>query len=617
MVGTIEQNWGPPCGGAQGHAERMKPPAPLLSRLMTVGLLALAAIWATVHSPTIFFDHQILLGYSLGIFALLQFGWLGLPVGVASALSTITLWGHPWAALILLLQLLWLQLFLSHFNGNPSERGNGRIVLATIAFWLVIGLPLRSVLYSGLLQVDLSTAMALSFKEAVVSVVDAALALLLYLVLQLSQRRGRPTVLSLRGLVFTVLLLMISLPGVLIITVLGQQVTDRAIVESSLRLEQRAEAVAFLLSSRDNTLPSKSDLQPWPQGLAFALEGHDGRRLISDPSLFASLQEGFSPSVDNVRMPNGLTLLIPNRPISMLQRKMQGYWSYTRNVPGPWRRLTVVQPAGGDIAMLLASIRPALWILGILLIVAALVSEAITTLLASQFNRIVSSLTPLEISEDPEVMAARQITMPELQPTRLRELNRVVQLINHQARIFNQLSRQLQQSHARLRLYATTDDLTGLLNRRELIEKLEGLLAHPDRRRDGSLPALLFLDLDLFKEINDNFGHAAGDTVLRTVADRIRESLRIGDLAGRTGGDEMIVVLMAIPDLDTARGVARKIGATIAQPITGPQLHATITASIGVALAKPGETADALIARADQAMYAAKQGGRNQVITIA
>ncbi|MFU8884143.1 MAG: hypothetical protein ACNA8O_01645 [Cyanobacteriota bacterium] len=111
--------------------------------LMAVVLLSLAAIWATLNSPTIFFDQQIILGSSLGVFALLQFGWLGLPVGMASAFCTVAMWGHPWAALVMLLQLLWQQFFLSRFNGGTGERGNGRIVLATIIFWLLVGLPLK------------------------------------------------------------------------------------------------------------------------------------------------------------------------------------------------------------------------------------------------------------------------------------------------------------------------------------------------------------------------------------------------------------------------------------------------------------------------------------------
>lgn len=111
--------------GGQAGADGMKHSSQRVLSLLVVGMLALAAAWATLHSPTVFFDQQILLGSSLGVFALLQFGWLGVPVGVISALCTISLWGHPWAALAMVVQVVWQQLFLSRFNGGPSERGNG------------------------------------------------------------------------------------------------------------------------------------------------------------------------------------------------------------------------------------------------------------------------------------------------------------------------------------------------------------------------------------------------------------------------------------------------------------------------------------------------------------
>lgn len=163
---------------------------------------------------------------------------------------------------------------------------------------------------------------------------------------------------------------------------------------------------------------------------------------------------------------------------------------------------------------------------------------------------------------------------------------------------------------------ATTDELTGLLNRRALMEQLEELLTHPDRRRGGEGLAVLFCDLDHFKEINDRLGHAAGDVVLRAVADRIRHCIRSGDLAARMGGDELIVVLRGVTALPSALAIAEKLSDSIARPITAEEVNARITASIGVTMAQPDEDADALLNRADVAMYHAKQAGRNQVTPL-
>lgn len=163
---------------------------------------------------------------------------------------------------------------------------------------------------------------------------------------------------------------------------------------------------------------------------------------------------------------------------------------------------------------------------------------------------------------------------------------------------------------------ASTDELTGLLNRRALLEQLEALLAHPHCRRSNEQLALVFCDLDHFKEINDTLGHAAGDLVLRSVAERIHHCIRSGDLAARMGGDELIVVLRAIPNLESALTLAQKLLDTISQPIAAGEVNARITASIGVTLAQPTEDVDALLSRADVAMYEAKQAGRNRVIPI-
>ena len=167
-----------------------------------------------------------------------------------------------------------------------------------------------------------------------------------------------------------------------------------------------------------------------------------------------------------------------------------------------------------------------------------------------------------------------------------------------------------------LRQRASTDELTGLLNRRELLAQLETLLEQSDRRRSGERLGLLFCDLDLFKEINDSLGHAAGDLVLCSVADRIRSAVRNDDLVGRMGGDEMVVVLRSVADLDAAVTIAEAIAAAVCEPINGSQRQIVITASIGVTLARPTEDVDALMSRADVAMYAAKQAGRAQVIRL-
>ncbi|MCS5691431.1 GGDEF domain-containing protein [Cyanobium sp. FGCU-6] len=162
---------------------------------------------------------------------------------------------------------------------------------------------------------------------------------------------------------------------------------------------------------------------------------------------------------------------------------------------------------------------------------------------------------------------------------------------------------------------ARTDDLTGLLNRREALGRIDRLTTGEHRR--GQREALLFCDLDRFKGTNDHYGHAAGDLVLCAVAERIRGFLRAEDLAARVGGDELLVVLRGVQCKENALTIAEKIRSAVQEPVLTPAGAVQVSLSIGVTLVAPGEGTDALIARADAAMYEAKQEGRNRVIPIA
>jgi two-component system cell cycle response regulator len=161
---------------------------------------------------------------------------------------------------------------------------------------------------------------------------------------------------------------------------------------------------------------------------------------------------------------------------------------------------------------------------------------------------------------------------------------------------------------------AAIDPLTGLLNRRAGLLALDRLVAMT--RAQGQPLALLAIDIDGFKQANDTFGHAGGDAVLRTFAERIAGTLRANDLFARLGGDEFIIALPGSHEA-TSRLVAERIRRLIDgkefQPTPGDKLHCTV--SIGIAMAEPQDRVEtaALVNAADQAMYRAKSAGRNSV----
>ena len=164
-----------------------------------------------------------------------------------------------------------------------------------------------------------------------------------------------------------------------------------------------------------------------------------------------------------------------------------------------------------------------------------------------------------------------------------------------------------------LRLMALRDHVTGLPGRQAFEDSLAGSIALS--RDTGKPMAVIFVDLDGFKAVNDTLGHAFGDSVLVEVARRLRRAVRGEDIVSRYGGDEFIAVCDQCDEFD-ATVIAERLRLAIAEPIDGVPHELRVTASVGVALLTAPEaahTAEVIIALADQAMYAAKTGGRNRI----
>jgi diguanylate cyclase (GGDEF)-like protein len=153
---------------------------------------------------------------------------------------------------------------------------------------------------------------------------------------------------------------------------------------------------------------------------------------------------------------------------------------------------------------------------------------------------------------------------------------------------------------------AQRDPLTGLADRTFIMSRIESLLAG-DRAEDRRF-AVLFIDLDNFKQVNDSYGHLAGDRVLSEVAQRLAHALRAGDHIARFGGDEFVVLVEHVAEWDEIGPVVDRIRAALAEPIAVPDGMTTLGASIGVAEASHEfQTPEELLAAADRAMYASKR----------
>ncbi len=161
---------------------------------------------------------------------------------------------------------------------------------------------------------------------------------------------------------------------------------------------------------------------------------------------------------------------------------------------------------------------------------------------------------------------------------------------------------------------ATYDDLTGALKRAGAMTRLGDISSRP--HESGSATAVLFADVDGFKEVNDVWGHVAGDALLRTLSTRLRGVMRGTDSVARIGGDEFLIILEGIHDVAEAVTMAERMCVVARDPVPIPGGVVSITISMGVTLVAPGESADSVVHRSDSAMYAAKRGGRNRVVAV-
>jgi diguanylate cyclase (GGDEF)-like protein len=178
------------------------------------------------------------------------------------------------------------------------------------------------------------------------------------------------------------------------------------------------------------------------------------------------------------------------------------------------------------------------------------------------------------------------------------------------AATFNAMADVIATSHRDLTIQASHDALTGLANRAAFHSRLEAVLAQPERR-EGT--AVLFVDLDDFKDVNDGLGHTIGDEVLQAVATRLTTTVRPGDLVARLGGDEFALLLDGVSDPAVALDIAQRAVVAIAVPMEVGGTTVQVGASAGLAMRQEGSDVGTLMREADMAMYVAKGQGKNRV----
>ena len=173
-------------------------------------------------------------------------------------------------------------------------------------------------------------------------------------------------------------------------------------------------------------------------------------------------------------------------------------------------------------------------------------------------------------------------------------------------------NKKLKKSEDELKQYAFFDKLTGLRNRLSLYDIIDNMILQSNRK--NSLNGLVFMDLDGFKIINDNYGHSAGDHVLKIVSERMKELVRESDTVARQGGDEFVLLLTNLSSKSEVGPILDKLIKTVEEPIFFEGKKLEISISAGVSFCSAGESTDTdeLISKADKAMYQAKIKGKGR-----
>lgn len=177
--------------------------------------------------------------------------------------------------------------------------------------------------------------------------------------------------------------------------------------------------------------------------------------------------------------------------------------------------------------------------------------------------------------------------------------------------LFFRMAVRVDETEEQLRTIATTDVLTGLPNRRAVLDRLHAEITRS--ARDQTEVGVASIDVDFFKSVNDTHGHAAGDAVLRGIAERLERAIREYDTVGRIGGEEFLVVAPDVDDAQLAVLGERLRAAVAAVPVREDHTEIPVTISVGLALWTLGTSSDEVLRRADDALYRAKQNGRNRV----
>ncbi|MCP9833015.1 MULTISPECIES: diguanylate cyclase domain-containing protein [unclassified Cyanobium] len=582
---------------------------------LLLALLAGLTVLGNVSVVPLFFSIQFLLGSIAATFTLLwRRGWWNVAFTIVASLYTWKIWGHPWAIVIFGAEALWLAVFVNRFSGPPQNDLKGRLILADIAFWLLVGTPLVFFLYGHVLHIDPANVAVVAAKQVVNGIANTVVAFLLFVLLQVRRNWQGQGLLPLRGLVFSLVLAAITLPSLGVTLRSGnllQSATQQGVLENLRSVGEAAARIDPLqLGEPSRGLPASSG------ATAFLLIDNEGTRISSNPGLFLRLEDNFSPASPEHILVSGLQILVPRGNSPALKVWVNGYWSTT--LTSARYLVQVVQPAAPMVLSLQEQSTSLLLTVMWMMLVGVLLSEVVATVVEGQMQTLRLSLleTPRSpalngsLASEAPAASSRIVEVQDL-ASRLQEQHRKVAQMSQD---FTDVSARLKQCSERQRLLSSTDPLTGINTRSNLEHVLKRVA---QRSRSCSVPlSCLAFSVHGLRPINTLHGMQKGDEILRHLIASVQQFLHANDELFRLGGSAFLVLLWD-QRLESARTTAEQIRKVVSEtdlpPCDGSLPQLTMNAGMSL-LAASDTTGQEMFSRVELALNQSRDLGTNQVV---
>ena len=601
-------------------------------------ILSLFAIGLNFLGIHVFFGFELLLGSSLSVLALLLLGDIGLLVGISASLVIWKVWGYPWCALVAIAELLWLRAYLLYFGDRDTNRSDGRIIIADILYWLIIGIPAAFLLFGAVYNLDPSSVFLLTIKQSLNGAINTTIGLALYLLYRIVQsRRDRLKAIPIHGLTMSTIVLAVIVPSLLILSMASSQLVQ---------VTQQAELERLQMVAKGAAAATKGQIAGYAESL------HDSGSLIefelinhatkthsfqSNPGLFKILSQNHVIDASGVSKVKELGVLSLERTLPKPERLINAYWRFERDrdwigegdsggVGAARETVIAVEPARNLILQMQNQATQIIGILAWTLLFTVLLGEMLARALSTQFSlayleeavqldKLVSSSTLTGLTNP-----ARPFLNP-LKTGFLLDLNRIIVILNERSSLANQLRDDLQATSQNLRttrqevdFLNTIDPLTGCCNIHELYRRLDSELQRSNR--DKSELSCLCLEIDHYKQIRESYGSTMADHVLIDIVAEINSRVRTTDCLCRSGESEFSLVLPMC-----SAEAASELAETFRRAIEGSVIRLenqqiSVTISLGVSCLRRGnDDSESMIHRAENALYRAKAEGRNRIVT--